>query len=111
MSDCDQLPDSVREVENDTDAQSYIRFPVTDVLEYYTVYDDGTIQREVFIAEPIEDTTAVEDYMKGSHAGHDVEPFAQAHDTKAPKVHEGIFWCNDCDEEFVPDAEPPARTL
>lgn len=43
-----------------------------------------------------------------NHHDHDVEPYAQAHDVEQPRVHEGILWCNDCEQEFVPDTERPA---
>lgn len=51
----------------------------------------------------------MKDHNGTDHSKHDIEPYAQAHETKAPKIHEGIFWCHDCEREFVPDEERPAR--
>lgn len=42
------------------------------------------------------------------HSGHDVEPYALAQDVDQPRIHQRIFWCHDCKEEFVPNANEPA---
>lgn len=45
-----------------------------------------------------------------NHNNHEVRPFAEVFDVKNPKVHAGIGWCNDCQEEVVPDKQP-ARVI
>lgn len=47
---------------------------------------------------------------ESDHTDHDVVPFAEAHDTKLPRIHAGIDWCIDCATEVVPD-EQPARVI
>lgn len=31
----------------------------------------------------------------------DIVPFAEEFDVEQPEVHEGIFWCRDCEEEIA----------
>lgn len=38
--------------------------------------------------------------MSEDHADHDVVAYAEAFPVN-PRVHEGIAWCYDCEEEIV----------
>lgn len=46
-----EIPDDAMPVDYGTglDSENYVRFPVTDVIEWYTVYESGEIQRERFV--------------------------------------------------------------
>jgi hypothetical protein len=49
----DEVPDDAMAVEHGhehSDHENYVKFTVTDVIEWYTVHDDA-IKRERFIAE------------------------------------------------------------
>lgn len=48
-----EVPDDAMPVKHgleDSDHENYVKFPVTDVIEWYTVYESGEIQRERFVA-------------------------------------------------------------
>lgn len=46
-----EVPDDAMEVQhgNDTDHENHVRFATVDVIEWYTVYESGEIQRERFV--------------------------------------------------------------
>lgn len=44
-----------------------------------------------------------------AHTDHRVVPFAMAFNVSSPKLHAGVFWCQDCKQEVCPE-NPPART-
>lgn len=53
MSDSvDSVPDTAMRVErgDGSETENYVRFPVTDVIEWYTVRSNGEITRERFLS-------------------------------------------------------------
>ncbi len=54
----DEVPDDAMPVEHgldDSDHQNYVRHPVTDIIEWYTVRPEGEIIRERFLSlQPVD---------------------------------------------------------
>lgn len=63
----DEIPDSAMPVEHglDTDHQNWVTFPVTDVIQWYTVYESGEVQCEEFVATDVNDREVLEEYLSG----------------------------------------------
>lgn len=64
-----EVPDDAMPVDHDiedSDHENYARFPITDVIEWYTVYEDGEIKRERFISEKPSHPKDIEELLKNS---------------------------------------------
>lgn len=49
-----EVPDSAMKVEHcleDSNHENYVSFPVTDVIVWYTVREDGEVTKEKFVAD------------------------------------------------------------